>query len=131
MGWTSGLPASRLSLNTRNSVLKLGGPANNMPSVVLAMSFAPVICRQLCPHTVDRVEERTPRLLGLGLVDQVGDPRRQVGVLDSDGRAVAAGEVLEAVHQRRVDPATAGRGHHVQVLALEAARALEVLDRKC
>src|SRR5262249_58425130 len=33
--------------------------------------LGPVICRQLRPHTVDRVEERAPRLLGLLLADQV------------------------------------------------------------
>ena len=42
MGWTSGLPVSRSSLNSRNSVLKLGGPANNAPEVRLARSFSPV-----------------------------------------------------------------------------------------
>jgi hypothetical protein len=42
MGWTSGLPASRWSLNSRNSVLKFGGPANSAPLVRLAMSFSPV-----------------------------------------------------------------------------------------
>ena len=74
---------------------------------------------QLRPGAVDRVEQRAARLAGLGLVDQVGNPRRQVGVLDRHRRRVAAGEVLERVHQRRVDPAAAGRRHHEQVLAVE------------
>jgi hypothetical protein len=37
--------------------------------------------RQLGPGAVDRVEQRTAGFAGLRLVDQVGDPRRQVGVL--------------------------------------------------
>src|SRR5215472_3034855 len=41
-GWTSGLPGSRLSLNSLNRVLKLGGPANSTPVVRLRMAFAPV-----------------------------------------------------------------------------------------
>src|SRR6266576_4331105 len=42
MGWTSGLPVSRWSLNSRNSVLKLGGPANSAPSVRLARLCSPL-----------------------------------------------------------------------------------------
>ena len=44
--------------------------------------------------------------------------------------AVAAAEVLEAVRQGRVDPAAARRRDHEQVLATEAALALEVPDRQ-
>jgi len=40
MGWTSGLPAPRWSLNSRNSVLKLGGPANSVPSIVRRINNA-------------------------------------------------------------------------------------------
>ena len=42
MGWISGLPASRWSLNSRNSVLKLGGPANSVPLVRLARLYSPL-----------------------------------------------------------------------------------------
>src|ERR1700722_1343204 len=82
--------------------------------------------RQFRPGAVDRVEERPARLAGLGLVHQVGNPGRQVGVLERHGRRVAVAEVLERVHQRRIDPAAAGRRYHQQVLATETARALEV-----
>src|SRR6185312_16116578 len=87
-----------------------------------------LVLGQLRPATVHRVEQRAARLAGLGLIHQVGDPGRQVGVLERHDRRVAAREVLERVRQRRVDPAAAGRAHYQQVLALEPARALEVAD---
>ena len=82
--------------------------------------------RQLRPGAVDRVEQRPARLAGLGLVHKVGNPGRQVGVLEGHGRRVAVAEILERVHQRRIDPPAAGRRHHQQVLAIKTAGALEV-----
>ena len=86
--------------------------------------------RQLRPGPVDGVEQRAARLARLGLVDQVGDPGRQVGILDRHRRGVAAGEVLERIHQRRVDPAAPGRRHDEQVRPLETAFSLKVPDRQ-
>ena len=80
------------------------------------------------PPPVHRVEEGAAGLAGLGLVDQVRHPRRQVGVLERHGRGVAAAEVLERVDERGVDPPAAGGGDHHQVPALEAAGPLQVPD---
>ena len=55
--------------------------------------------RQLRPRVVDGVEQGPSGLARLGLVDQVGHPRREVGVLEGDRRRVPVGEVLERVHR--------------------------------
>ena len=85
-----------------------------------------VVLRQLQPTGVDRVEERSSGLAGLGLVDEVGDPRREVGVLDRDDGGVAPDQVLEAVRAPGGHPAASRRGRDHQVGPLEATRALEI-----
>ncbi len=41
-GWTSGLPGSRPSVNSRNSELKFGGPAHSTPPVRFRRSNSPL-----------------------------------------------------------------------------------------
>ena len=83
---------------------------------------------QVRPAGVDGVEQLPAGVAGAVLVDQVGQPRRQVGVLHRHRRAVAAGQVLQRVRGGRVDPAGAGGGRHHQHGPREPAGPFEVVD---
>ena len=84
--------------------------------------------RQVGPAGVDGVEQLPAGVAGAVLVDQVRQPRRQVGVLHRHRRGVAAGQVLQRVRGCGVDPPGTGGGRHHQDGPREAAGPFEVVD---
>ena len=124
-GVTSGVPGSRPSTNSRYSVLKFGGPAKMAPAVRLRRSYSPLNAvsppndPRLSPTTTSAGRRSTgsldqrsytasnscpARLPRAVLIDQVGQPRREIGVLHRHRRGVAAGHVLDRINRARVDP---------------------------
>jgi hypothetical protein len=87
-----------------------------------------VLARQLGPAVVHGVEELPAGLAGPVAVDQVGDGRREVGVLDGHGGAVPPGQVLDGGHRTGVDPPRPRGGDDDEDGAVQTAGAGEVVD---
>ena len=83
---------------------------------------------QLRPPVVHRVEQVTPGFARPLLIDEIGEPRRQVRVLHRDRRHVAAREILDESTALGVDPSRARSCDYREGSPVESSGPGEVVD---
>jgi len=92
----------------------------------MQIKFRPFVLRQRRPVVIDLPEQRFARLGAITRLDQQGEPARQIGILQGDARDIAAMQIFDRIHRRRIDPTGSSRHDHDQDGALEGADALEL-----
>ena len=85
----------------------------------------PVVLRQSLPMFINDVEQRPSRIDRALGIDVQRHPARQIRILRRHDRGIAAVQIFDGVHRRRVQPSGAGRRGDDQHRPVEPAASLE------